>query len=61
MTTLTSLIYLCLRRLLALPYGMNQPVAIVLPAQAATFLVAKTCLTPARSIHAPTLKNHFAR
>ena len=58
MTTLTSLIYLCLQRLLALLIGMNQPVPLVKLAQAATFLVASTCLAPARSIHAPTLSNH---
>ena len=60
MTTLTSLIYLCLQRLLALLCGTNQPAALVQLAQAATLSVAGTCLTPARSIHAPTLKNPSA-
>ena len=59
MTTLLPLIYLCLRRLLALLIGACQPAAHVIRAQAATFLVAllaTTGLAPARPIHAPTLK-----
>ena len=59
MTTLLNLIYVCLRRLLAPLRGAYQPAALVLRAQAATFLVAlfaTTGLTPAHPIHAPTLK-----
>ena len=68
MTTLTSLIDLCLQRPLAplfstalgTAFDTNQPVPLVRSAQAATVLVASTCLTPARSIHAPTLENLLA-
>ena len=60
MTTLTSLIFKCLQSLSSLLFGINQPVAPVYRMQAATLLVATTVLTPARSIHAPTLKNPFA-
>ena len=52
--TLAALIFLCLRRLLAPLSGMDQPPNLVLRAQAATFLVANTCQTPAHPIHAPT-------
>ena len=40
MTTRVSLIFTCLRRLLALLYGINQPVVHVQRAQAATIFVA---------------------
>lgn len=57
MTTLVSLIYMCLQRFtefVSPAFGINQPPALVQWAQAATFFVAPTRLTPARSIHAPT-------
>ena len=57
MTTLLYLINLCLRCLLAPFFGINQPAALVIRARPATLFVAHTCLTPARSIHAPTLFN----
>ena len=40
MTTRVSLIFSCLRRLLALLYGINQPVALEQRAQTATIFVA---------------------
>ena len=40
MTTSVSLIFSCLRRLLALFYGINQPVAVKQRAQVATIFVA---------------------
>ena len=40
MTTRVSLIFSCLRRLLALLYGINQPVALEQRAQVATIFVA---------------------
>ena len=57
MTTLVSLIYICLRRFTTFvnpAFGMNQPPALVQWAQAAALCAAPTRLTPARSIHAPT-------
>ena len=60
MTTLFCLIYMCLRRLLAPFFSTNRPAASVQRAEAATIFVACSCLTSARSIHAPTLENHFA-
>ena len=57
MTTLVSLIYICLRRLTTFvcpASGMNQPPAFVQWAPAAALCAAPTRLTPARSIHAPT-------
>jgi len=69
MTTLVSLIYMCLQRLTTFvspAFGTNQPPALVQWAQAAIFFVAPTRLTPARSIHAPTPRPrrwpiHFGR
>ena len=49
MTTRVSLIFSCLRRLLALLYGINQPVALAQRAQIATNFVAnpvRYLLTP---------------
>ena len=40
MTTSVSLIFSCLRRLMALLYGINQPAAVEQRAQVATFFVA---------------------
>ena len=60
MTTLFCLIYMCLRRLLAPLSGINRPEALVQRAEAATIFVARSCLTPSRSIHAPTLKTQLA-
>ena len=60
MTTLVGLIVMCLRRFLAPFHGINQAVTQQNRAEHAMHLVANTCLTPAHSIHAPTLENHFA-
>jgi hypothetical protein len=59
MTTLFNLIDICLRRFLAPFLGKNQPAALVLFGQAAIknrALLVPTELTPARPIHAPTLR-----
>ncbi len=60
MTTLVGLIVMCLRRFLAPFHGINQAVFQKNRVEHATNLVANACLTPAHSIHAPTLENHFA-
>jgi len=59
MTTLFNLIAMYLRSFLGPFFGMNQPAALVLPARAAINKMAMlvlTELTPARPIHAPTLR-----
>ncbi len=60
MTTLVGLIVMCLQRFLALFSGTNQPVTQRNRADNAIYFIANTYLTPAHSIHAPTLENHFA-
>ena len=52
MTTRVSLIFSCLRRLLALLYGINQPAALAQRAQAATIFVA----TPVRYLLTPSTR-----